>query len=78
LRTAAAAAAAPAKAPAPATAQQRPVAMQRPAAAAGAPSIKTLDKVLIFTAAVAGLVAVGFNAYIFFFVLKPLVENFQP
>ena len=76
LKTAAAAAAAPAKGGAPAT-QQRPAAVQRPAAASGAPSIKTLDKVLIFSAAVASLVAVGFNFYVFYFVLKPLIENFQ-
>jgi hypothetical protein len=79
LRTAAApAAAAPAKGLATATAQQRPTTMQRPAVASAAPAIKTLDKVLIFTAAVASLVGVGFNFYIFFFVLKPLIETFQP
>ena len=79
LRTAAApAAAAPAKGLATATAQQRPTTMQRPAAASAAPAIRTLDKVLIFTAAVAGLAGVGFNFYIFFFVLKPLIETFQP
>ena len=77
LRTAAAPpAAAPAKGLAPA--QQRPTTMQRPAVASAAPAIKTLDKVLIFSAAVASLVGVGFNFYIFFFVLKPLIETFQP
>ena len=78
LRTAAAPAAAPAKGAAPTTAQQRPAAMQRPAATSAAPAIKTLDKVLIFSAAVISLGAVGFNFYIFYFVLKPMVENFQP
>ena len=56
------------------TAQQRPAPVaQRPAAAA--PAIKTIDKVLIFAAAVTSLVAVGGAGYIFW-VLKNLVENF--
>ena len=59
-------------------AQQRPATMQqRPAAAPAVPTIKTFDKVLIYTATVAALVGVGFNVYVFYFVLKPLVENFQ-
>jgi hypothetical protein len=77
---AAAAAAAPAKGTATAPAQQqRPSTIQRPAAAPAAPSaIKPLDKALIYTAAVAGLVGVGFNVYVFWFFLKPAIENFQP
>jgi len=51
--------------------------MQRPAASQS-PSIKTIDKVLVYTAAVAAIIGVGLNAYVFFGVLKPLIENFQP
>ena len=73
---AAAPAAAPAKtaaAPA-ATAQSRPAPMQR-AASPVVPSIKTLDKVLIFTAAVASLAAVGCVVWVYF-TLKNTVETF--
>jgi len=49
----------------------------RPAAAPVVPTIKTLDKVLVYSAVVAALVAVGMNVYVFQFVLKPLIENFQ-
>jgi hypothetical protein len=59
-----------------AAAQQRPAAM-RPAAAPVVPTIKTVDKVLIYTALVATLVGVGFNVYVTYFVLKPLIDNFQ-
>jgi hypothetical protein len=75
-KTAAPPAAALGKAPAPA--QQRPVSMQRPVAAPAAPSIKMFDKVLIYTATVAALAGVGLNVYVFYFVLKPMIENFQP
>jgi len=51
---------------------------QRPAAAPSVPTIKGVDKVLIYTATLAGLIGAGFNFYVFFFVLKPLIENFQP
>jgi len=70
------AAAAPAKAVhgAAPTAQQRPAPVAQRFAAA-APAIKTIDKVLIFAAAVTSLVAVGGAGYIFW-VLKNLVENF--
>jgi hypothetical protein len=57
--------------------QQKPSAMQRPAAPP-VPTIKTLDKVLIYTASCAALIGVGLNVYVFFFVLKPMIENFQP
>jgi hypothetical protein len=76
LRTAAAPAAAPARGQSPATAQQRPATMQRSAAASAAPAIRTLDKVLILTAAVASLVAVGAVGYVFW-ILKSTVENFS-
>jgi len=79
LRTAAAAAAAPtapAKGAAP-TAAQKPAPTVQRAAAPVVPSIKPLDKILIFSAAVASLVAVGFAFYSYWFVLKPLIENFQ-
>jgi hypothetical protein len=72
---AAAAAAAPAKGAAPAAAQ-RPAAAAQRAAAPVVPSIKTLDKVLIFTAAVASLVAVGGVTWVFL-TLKNVVENFS-
>ena len=58
-------------------AAQKPAPMTRPAAAPLVPSIKTLDKVLIFSAAFAGLVALGLAFYSYWFVLKPLIENFQ-
>jgi len=61
-----------------AAAQARPTAIQRPTAVSAAPSIKTIDKVLIYTATVAALAGVGLNFYVFFFVLKPLIETFQP
>jgi hypothetical protein len=63
-------------APAAATAAQKPAPMSRPAAPV-VPSIKPLDKILIFSAAVAGLVGFGYNFYVWYFVLKPLVDNFQ-
>jgi hypothetical protein len=79
LRTAAAPAAAappaPAKGAAPVAAQKPAPAAQRAAAPAVA-SIKPLDKVLIFSAAVASLAAVGGVVWVFV-VLKNLVENFQ-
>jgi hypothetical protein len=58
-------------APAP-TAQPRPAPVPRPAAA---PSIKAFDKVLIYTATVASLAAVGAVGYVFW-TLKNTVENF--
>ena len=78
-------AAAPAKtAAAPATAAkpgapvaQRPAPVATRTATSGAPAIKTLDKVLIYLATVSALVAVGYNFYVWFFILKPVVENFQ-
>lgn len=79
-KTAAPAAAAPARAAAPATAQQRPPAMQqqRPSAAPIVPTIKGIDKALIYTAGIAVILGVGFYGYVSWFVLKPLIENFQP
>lgn len=78
LKTAAAAApktaAAPVAAAGPATAQ-KPVA-PRPAAAPAAPAIKTLDKVLIFTAAFASLVAVGMVTWVFLN-LQKIVQDFS-
>ncbi len=72
---AAAAPAAPAKGAAPVAAQKSVPAAQR-AAAPGVPTVKTLDKVLIFSAAVASLAAVGGVVWVFL-TLKNLVENFQ-
>ena len=67
-----------AKGPATAAPQQRPATMQRPAAAAaGVPTIKTIDKVLIYSATVAVLGGVGYYFYVSWFVLKPLIDNFQ-
>ena len=74
LRTAAAAAAAPAKGAAPA-ATQKPAPVAQRAATPVVPSIKTLDKVLIFSAAVASLIAVGGVTWVFL-TLKNVVENF--
>ena len=70
------AAAAPAKTPsATPAAQQRPAAAQRPVAAPGAPTVQTLDKVLIFSAAVASLAAVGVAVWVLV-TLKNVVEKF--
>jgi len=77
-------AAAPAAAPAPArgaapaaapTAAKQAAPIQRPAAAPATASIKTLDKALIFTAAVASLAAVGVVVWVFV-TLKNNLENF--
>lgn len=57
-----------------AAAKPGPVASR--AAAPVVPAIKTLDKVLIFSAAVASLVAVGGVVWVFL-TLKNVVENFQ-
>ena len=65
--------AAPAAA-APAASAKAPAPMQR-AAAPVVPSIKTLDKVLIFSAAIASLVAVGVVVWVFM-ALKDKVETF--
>ena len=64
---------------APAAKGAAPTAMQRPApvatrTATAVPSIKALDKILIFTAAVASLAAVGGVTWVFL-TLKNLVEN---
>ncbi|HEY5042067.1 MAG TPA: hypothetical protein VIK53_08695 [Verrucomicrobiae bacterium] len=56
------------------TAQQRPAPVQR-AAAPVVPTIKTLDKVLIYASAVASLAAVGIVVWVFF-TLKSTVETF--
>jgi hypothetical protein len=79
LKTAAAAAApktaaAPTAAAAPTTAQKP--AAPRPAVAPATPSIKTLDKVLIFTAAFASLVAVGMVTWVFLN-LQKIVQDFS-
>jgi len=77
LRTAAApAASAPTKGAAPVATAQKGAPIQR-ATAPIVPSIKTIDKVLIFSACVAGLVGVGYNCYVYFAVLNPLVANFS-
>jgi hypothetical protein len=67
----------PATATASAPAQQKPSTIQRPAAPV-VPTIKTVDKVLIYFASAASLIGVGMNVYVFYFVLKPMIENFQP
>jgi hypothetical protein len=68
-------AAAPAPTSGPATASSRPTAtVPRPAAAPAA--IKQLDKILIFSAAVASLVAVGGAVWVLL-TLKNVVENFS-
>jgi hypothetical protein len=55
---------------------QRPAAAQRAVAPAAASSIKPLDTILIYAAAVAGLVAVGGVVWVFL-TLKNVVENFS-
>lgn len=76
LRTAAApAAAAPAKAGAAPTAAQRPATPR--AVAPIVPTIKPLDKGLIYGAAVCGLIGFGFCLYTYLLLLKPTVENFS-
>ncbi|MEI7534455.1 MAG: hypothetical protein WCK57_08805, partial [Verrucomicrobiae bacterium] len=79
LRTAAApaapAAAAPVKGAAPTAAPKSTPVAQR-AAAPVVPSIKTIDKILIFSAAVASLAAVGGVTWVFL-TLKNVVENFS-
>ena len=55
---------------------QRPAAMQRPAAAPAASSIKALDTILIYAAGIAGLVAVGGVAWVWY-TLKNVVEGFS-
>jgi hypothetical protein len=71
----AAAAAAPKTGAAPA-AQQRPASVAARPAAPVIPSIKTIDKVLIYAAAVAALAAVGGAVWVLL-TLKGLVENFS-
>lgn len=66
-----------APAPAPATTQRpAPAPVSRPAAAPSAAALKPLDKALIYTAAVASLVAVGGAVWVLL-TLKGLVENFS-
>ncbi len=74
---------APAPAAAPATksgaapvSSQRPAPVQRPASAPSSSSIKPLDTILIYAAAVAGLVAVGGVVWVFL-TLKNVVEGFN-
>ena len=66
-------AAAPAAKGAAPTAAQRPAPVQRPNAPI-VPALKGLDKVLIYTAVVASLAAVGLTAWVFL-TLKNIVEN---
>jgi hypothetical protein len=57
-------------------AAHKPAPMTRPAAAAAAPSIKALDKILIFSAAFASLVAVGGVVWVFL-TLQKIVQDFS-
>ncbi|HUC83734.1 MAG TPA: hypothetical protein VL970_00970 [Candidatus Acidoferrales bacterium] len=63
--------------PAQAPAQQRPSTMQRQVAPA-VPTVKALDKVLIYATLVAVVGGLGFYCYVTFLVLKPAIDNFQP
>jgi hypothetical protein len=56
---------------------QKPAPAPTRTATSGAPTIKGFDKVLIYLAGFAGLVGAGVTFYVFWFVLKPAVENFQ-
>jgi len=70
-------AAAPRAGAAPAApAAQRSAPAQRSAVPAAVPALKTLDKALIFSAAVASIVAVGGVVWVFI-ILKNTVENFN-
>jgi hypothetical protein len=69
-------AAAPAPAPAPVAGQRPAAPASRPAVAPAASPLKTLDKALIYSAAVASLVAVGVAVWVFLS-LKGIVENFS-
>jgi hypothetical protein len=75
LATAAPKAAAPAPAANPA-APRPAAAAPRSSVSAAAPAIKQLDKILIFSAAVASLVAVGGAVWVLL-ALKGIVENFS-
>ena len=75
LKTAAAAAPAKTAAAAPAAQQRSAAAAQRPAAAPVVPTIKPVDKILIYAAAVASLVAVGVAVWVLV-TLKNVVEKF--
>ena len=66
----------PGAAPVASAAAQKPAPMAQRAAAPVVPSIKTLDKILIFSATVASLVAVGGVVWVFL-TLKNVVENFS-
>jgi hypothetical protein len=80
-------AAAPTKAPAPAAAAptktgaapvaaQRPAPVSRPVAAPIVPSIKPLDRILIYAAGVTSVIAAGVVVWIFI-TLKNVVDNFS-
>jgi hypothetical protein len=77
-KTAGPATPAPGKAPAPV--QQRPSSMQqqRPPAQPAVAAMKTIDKILIWLAFFSGLAGAGFNVFVFYFYLKPMIDNFQP
>jgi hypothetical protein len=68
--------AAPTKTGAAPVAAQRPAPAPRPTAAAVVPSIKPLDKILIYAAGVAGLAAIGGVVWVFL-TLKNTVETFS-
>jgi hypothetical protein len=68
--------AAPTKTGAAPVSSQRPAPAPRPTAAPVVPSIKTLDKALIYAAGVAGLAAVGGVVWVFL-TLKNVVESFS-
>ena len=76
LKTAAAAAAPAAKTGAAPTAQQRPAPVAARTSAPVIPTIKTVDKVLIYVALVTSLAAVGGAVWVLI-TLKNLVENFS-
>lgn len=57
---------------------QRSTLASRPGAAPVVPSIKTFDKVLIYTTFAAVLIGLGFYCYVTFLVLDPAIKTFQP
>jgi len=54
--------------------QQQP----RPAAPPPVAAIKLVDKILVWLALFSALAGAGFNVFVFYFYLKPMIDNFQP
>jgi hypothetical protein len=57
---------------------QRSTLASRPAAAPVVPSLKTFDKVLIYTTIAAVFIGLGFYCWVTFLVLDPAIKTFTP